>query len=122
MTEINNNEIGKNINIAKSTPIKKEDVSFGAENKAEENTKQVQDLGNNPQEAIGRSQVAKADNLKSDLKTFKNNPDLVMHADQFFDYTYEQLSKEGREDAYEQAVLATAQFVNEFSKKPQVTL
>lgn len=120
MTEINSNS--QNINIQKNTQIKREKKQIASDAKLADEKKQVQDLGNNPSEMIGRSQVTKADNLASDMKTFKNNPQLIMHADEFFDYALNEFSKQGRADAYEQAVLATAQFVNEFSKKPQIAL
>ena len=38
------------------------------------------------------------------MKVFKNNPELVMHADDFFDYTLQQLTKEGQPEAYEKAL------------------
>ena len=120
MTEINKNDAMNNIPAVKpAAPAPKADA-LPAANLEENSTKQLQDLGNNPQEAIGRSQVAKADNLAHDMEVLKNNPKLVQHADEFFDYTLAQLEKEGRPDAYEKACLATAQFINEFSKKPQI--
>lgn len=122
MTEINNNDISKNINIQKNTQVKREETPIASDAKIADDAKKVQDLGNNPSEMIGRSQVAKADNLASDMKTFKNNPQLIMYADEFFDYTLNEFNKQGKPDAYEQAILATAQFVNEFSKKQQVAL
>jgi len=119
MTEINKNDAMVNIQTAKAASVKKEEP-VAAKKIEDTDTKQLQDLGNNPQEAIGRSQVAKADNLANDMKVLKNNPEIVMHADEFFDYTLAQLTKEGQPEAYEKACLATAQFINEFSKKPQM--
>ena len=120
MTEINKNDMINNIPAVKpAVPAAKAEAAAAA-NLEEAATKQLQDLGNNPQEAIGRSQVAKADNLAHDMDVLKKNPKLVQHADEFFDYTLTQLEKEGQADAYEKACLATAQFINEFSKKPQV--
>ncbi len=120
MTEINNNDAMKNIQPVKPVVPAAKAEAAPAANLEEVAAKQLQDLGNNPQEAIGRSQVAKADNLAHDMDVLKNNPKLVQHADEFFDYTLAQLEKEGKPDAYEKACLATAQFINEFSKKPQI--
>ena len=120
MTEINNNDAMKNIQPVKPAVPAAKAESVPAANLEEMAAKQLQDLGNNPQEAIGRSQVAKADNLAHDMDVLKKNPKLVQHADEFFDYTLAQLEKEGTPDAYEKACLATAQFINEFSKKPQI--
>ena len=124
MSEIKNNDVLKHFNPVAKVAKPKTNESKAKNNNAEEvdSEQHLRDLGNSPAEAIGRSQVSKADNLVNDMNFMRQNPKLVLHADEFFDYTLNQFVKEGKADAYEQACIATARFINEFAKKTQVQI
>ena len=105
MREINNNnvDIGKIPNIK----IEKADSHDAQLNDAqmpddllEQN---VGDFSNPSAEALGRSQVCKADNLKSDVDFAKANPDAVELSDKLFDMALKKLQSEGDPQAYEKA-------------------
>ena len=118
MREINNNK--SNLNFPK-VEIKK-DIPQSAEVKpAEESVQQIpvtEDLSLSPEAVIGRSQVQMAGvnkaAIEADMKTLAQNPQAIQKATDFFDIAYNQLKKNGSENAYEKAAVLTSTFKEEF--------
>lgn len=103
MREIKNNvEIGK-VQKLDSKAIKPEKQEPQAIIEAEE--KQVSDFSNPKAETLGRSQVAKLDNISSDVAFAAVNPEVVEASDKLFKVAYSQLKASGAtdENAYYQA-------------------
>ena len=123
MSEINNDNVcifGKDIGI-RGNNIK----NFKSENTHEVKL-QIQDLGNNPTDYIGRSLVKKFNTttfkgkmylkIRSDIYVFTKNPELVNKSEVVFDKTYTAGQKAGNKDAYGNAVATQAAFVEEFNR------
>lgn len=102
MREIDKN----NINFVK---IAKQDKSFGKNEVVETPKPQepeeagLKDFSNPTAEALGRSQVAKADTLKADVKFGMANPGKIQNSDKLFELAYAQLQAQGDSKAYEKA-------------------
>lgn len=86
-------------NVDPKIPAKKEQPQVSDE---ETSQKVVTDLSNQT-EILGRSQISKADNLKSDVAFGRANPQIIASADKFFDIAYTQLVNDNVPNAYEKA-------------------
>lgn len=65
---------------------------------------------------LGKSQVAKPDNIQSDIDfCLKQTPAFLKKCDMFFENTFDKLSASGDEFAYEKACVLAKEFANEFS-------
>ncbi len=102
------------------------------ESELEKLTKEINDLGNNPTDYIGRSQVRKYEapsfngealdpkliaRLQGDLSALKQNPELLASSDVFFEGALAQAKKDGYADPYARAVELQRGYVNEFGAK-----
>lgn len=75
----------------------------------ETSTSEIKDFSN-PTEVLGRSQVSKSDNLKSDLTFSAEHPEILNNSDKLFELAFENLSAKGDPNAYEKACsIATSQ-------------
>lgn len=65
---------------------------------------------------LGKSQVAKPDNIQSDIDfCIKQSPEFLAKCDNFFEQSFNSLSASGEEFAYEKACVLTKEFANEFA-------
>lgn len=117
MREIKNNvEVGK---IPKAD-FKKEkceeaEPQFCGESNNE--SPKVKDFSN-PTEALGRSQVNKADNLKTDIAFCSVHPEAVENSDKLFEIAFKGLQDSGDPNAYEKAcAIATCEDAKELFSK-----
>jgi hypothetical protein len=100
MRDIKKIEIGKAQNVdLKAGKAEKAEPQFCGE--VEEPT--IKDFSNPTAEALGRSQVSGADNLKADIAFGITNPKVINSSNKLFDLTYAQLTKENDPQAYEKA-------------------
>lgn len=89
----------------KLNSTEKNDASFAEETLISE----IKDFSN-PTEMLGRSQVSKTDNLKSDVAFSKEHPEILNNSDKLFELAFESLSANGDPNAYEKAcAIATSQ-------------
>ena len=64
---------------------------------------------------LGKSQIAKPDNIQSDIDfCLKQSPEFLSKCDKFFEQSLAVLSASGDEFAYEKACVFTKDFANEF--------
>lgn len=108
MNEINNNisHIVTNISLNNN----KAEVKPAQVNETPERTV-VPDTG-----VLGKSQVAKPDNIQSDIDfCLKQSPEFLEKCDKFFDNAFNSLMKINDEFAYEKACVLSKEFANEFS-------
>lgn len=109
MNEINKNFISKISNIQNSNNIK------GYENKnsnvpSENTINEIKDSG-----LLGKSQVAKADGVNTDIDFCKKtSPEILAKCDLFFEGALNNMIANGEENAYEKACILTKAFSNEF--------
>ena len=108
MNEINNNIhivwISSNLNKSTETKVQKE-VS----------NEPVREL---PADTgiLGKSQVAKPDNIQSDIDfCLKESPEFLQKCDNFFEKALDNLSQSGDDFAYEKACVLAKEFANEFA-------
>jgi len=104
MREINSNN--NNIDIAKAQNANlKQDKGCQCEQTTcdDANDDCVKDFSNPTAEALGRSQVSKADNLKSDVDYAVANPGAIERSDKLFEMALKSLEAEGDPHAYEKA-------------------
>ena len=73
------------------------------------------DFSNPKAESLGRSQVAKPDNIENDVKFMIKNPEFCAQANTFFDNAYEILKKQNEEHAYEKSAQMMNVFKEEFA-------
>lgn len=98
-------EVNRNVDIAK---IQKQDIKFGnAETiepaKTEEKSAiEIKDFSN-PTELLGRSQVSKTDNNKTDVAFGVANPAAIERSDKLFEMAFKGLQESGDPNAYEKA-------------------
>lgn len=128
MSEINKNSINNKIVNTRN------DISFKGVNNKVSNEKDetlevpsIDNLGNNPSEALGRSQVKhpKTDSInlkeevalqiKNDLDMLKNNPKLIAKSDKVFDNALKAAKNDNNIDPYAHAVAIQTHFVEEFA-------
>ena len=107
MNEINNNipriiqNISSNSNKTQPQPIIEQEV---------QTREVVADTG-----VLGKSQVAKPDNIQSDIDfCLKQSPEFLAKCDTFFEQSFNQILASGDEFAYEKACVLTKEFANEF--------
>lgn len=86
------------------------------ETKVEKEAETIQDFSNPKAEALGRSQVAKTDSVKTDVKFLKENFDTVQSAEKFFDIAYQQLKDAGVKEPYEKACTMASMYAQEITK------
>lgn len=105
----------REINKVDMAKMQKAEVKFSSADKndappAEDtSTQEIKDFSN-PTEVLGRSQVNKSDNLKSDLGFSAEHPEILSSSDKLFDLAFESLSSKGDPNAYEKAcAIATSQ-------------
>lgn len=111
MREIKNNvEIGK---------VQKNELKSGNSDKFESQSitsegKEIKDFSNPSAEALGRSQVSKTDNIKSDIAFGIANPQAISKSDKLFNMALAKLEADGDPEAYEKACsIATSQDAKE---------
>ena len=111
MREINNNnvEIPK-VQKAEVKPALSEEVDKKI---SEESEKLNKTDFSNPTEALGRSQVSKADNLKSDVSFGLAHPGAIAKSDNFFNLAFSQLQAKGDPEAYEKAASMASIYAKE---------
>lgn len=109
-------EVNRNIDISK---IQKQDVQFGnvekpEQTKAEEPAQsEIKDFSN-PTEILGRSQISKTDNVKSDIAFGIANPEAIERSDKLFEMAFKGLQESGDPNAYEKAcAIATSEDAKE---------
>lgn len=113
MREINNNS--KNVEVAKlQKPELKSNVNEEVDKKLTEESEKlnVSDFSN-PTEVLGRSQVSKADNIKSDVSFGLAHPNVIAKSDKFFDIAFAQLQAKGDPEAYEKAASIASVYAKE---------
>lgn len=110
MREIKKVEMNQIPNTDNKMPDKTEPQFCGEDS----NQKIIKDLSNQT-EILGRSQISKADNLKSDVAFGIANQDAISSADKFFDIAYAQLVKENDPKAYEKASTMASIYAREFA-------
>lgn len=110
MREIKKIEMNQIPNIDHKASDKSE-LQFCAE---DSNQKVIKDLSNQT-EILGRSQINKADNLKSDVAFGIANQQAIASADKFFDIAYAQLVKDNDPNAYEKASSMASLYAREFA-------
>ncbi|RAI15143.1 MAG: hypothetical protein DKM22_04630 [Candidatus Melainabacteria bacterium] len=81
----------------------------------ESSSKTIENLAGQA-EIVGRSQVHKQDNLKSDVNFLLSNPEVVKKAETFFNIAYERLLKEDSPNAYEKASAMATMYAREIAK------
>lgn len=109
MTEINNNFQPIIKNISANSNNKKSDIQ--SPNTEYTNAKELSsEMG-----VLGKSQVAKPDNIQSDIDfCLKHSPEFLNKCDKFFEQSLKMLEASGDEFAYEKACMFTKEFANEF--------
>lgn len=110
MREIKKVEMNQVPNLDQKVSDKSE-PQFCAE---EVNQKVIKDLSNQT-EILGRSQINKADNLKSDVAFGMANQQAITSADKFFDIVYAQLVSDNDPNAYEKASTMASIYAREFN-------
>lgn len=108
MNEINNNFSPKVQNVSSNNLKGHENINNNliSENQINE----IQDNG-----ILGKSQVAKADSINSDIDFCKKaSPDFLLKCDMFFESALNTLIANGEENAYEKACVLAKEFSNEF--------
>lgn len=104
MREINGNSNNLEIAKVKSTSLKQDKGEQCEPNVCEEMQEtSVKDFSNPSAEVLGRSQVSKADNIKSDLDFATAHPDAITKSDKLFEMALKSLEAEGDPQAYEKA-------------------
>lgn len=99
-------EINKNIDIVK---MQKVEIPAGKNEKSdvlacpETEEKCVNDFSNPKAEALGRSQVSKTDNLKTDVDFAISDQKAIESSDKLFEMAYKVLVDQGDPEAYEKA-------------------
>lgn len=98
MREINNNR-----DVSK---IPQKDVKFGEAEKPEAQAitpeaTEIKDFSNPKAEALGRSQVSKTDNLKSDVAFGLAHPEAIERSEKLFNMALAKLQADGNPHAYE---------------------
>lgn len=98
-------EINKNMDIGK---IQKSELKSNDSDKMDlqpitSEGKEIKDFSNPTAEALGRSQVSKTDNLKSDIAFGISHPEAISKSDKLFNMALAKLEADGDPDAYEKA-------------------
>lgn len=111
MTEINNNFSHIVSNISANTNNKKAEVQ--PQQTEYQNTMELSsEMG-----VLGKSQVARPDNIQSDIDfCMKQSPEFLNKCDMFFEQSFNMLSESGDEFAYENACVFSKEFANEFAE------
>lgn len=112
MTEINNNFSHIVSNISANVNNKKAD--FQPQAAEYQNAKELSsEMG-----VLGKSQVARPDNIQSDIDfCLKQSPEFLNKCDKFFEQAYNNLLETNDEFAYEKACVFSKEFANEFAEK-----
>ena len=107
MNEINNNNISRiitNISSNSNKTVQPKQINNVQEHDV------IADTG-----VLGKSQVAKPDNIQSDIDfCMKNSPEFLEKCDKFFDNAFETLLASNDDFAYEKACVLSKEFANEF--------
>lgn len=106
MNEINNNipRIITNISSNSNKTVQSKQINNVQEHEV------MADTG-----VLGKSQVAKPDNIQSDIDfCMKHSLEFLEKCDKFFDNAFETLSASNDEFAYEKACVLSKEFANEF--------
>lgn len=98
-------EINKNIDIGKvqKTELKSNDSGKIDSQPITSEGKEIKDFSNPTAEALGRSQVSKTDNLKSDVAFASAYPQALSKSDKLFNMALAKLEADNDPDAYEKA-------------------
>ena len=112
MPEINGNYTKKPISVDKVDKIESKQV---IKNDEADNKKDF-DLGANPAELIGRSQVKnkKIDNVNNDMEVYMNNPEIAKRVMEISELMEAEFKKKGLAHPYEKACTAMPVIEGEF--------
>ena len=113
MREVNNNPTGNPQNFPKAKIEKTgapSEIAPVAFNDCA-TSKEIKALLNDP----GMQSLVKTDNIKNDIQTLLQDPELVKSSEVLFDRAYNMFLQNGIEDPYEKASKFTDVFVKEFA-------
>lgn len=108
MNDINNNFSPKVSGVSANNTKHQENISGSLV--SENQINEIQDNG-----LLGKSQVARPDNINSDIDFCKKStPEFLQKCDCFFDNAFNTFSANGDENAYVKACVLSKEFANEF--------